>query len=251
MGTLTCVDCAKPRLVFYRTGNTEFIKTDAEALIARAEEDGTYMCGQDFPEVWEKGDGHFFVLPRHMEAYLSGQPIAVTPYEKFIATRAHLTCDVPMERDFYEAGLDGAALKRCYYCGGECNPGGGDVKVPAWSKAFPFCDGCKDLGRKQPVYRQKHAPDEAAREAAAGKKAARKRAGEGAAKAAGKKKRSKKAAAAEEDEEEEEDGFGDEEDEEEEEEEEEELPRRGAAASSAAAAMEVSDGEGDGEGSDD
>jgi len=248
VGTLTCVDCAKPRLVFYRTGNTEFIKTDAEALVARSEEDGTYVCGQDFPEVWEKGDGHFFVLPRHMDAYLSGQPIAVTQYEKFIATRAHLTCDVPMERDFYEAGLDGAALKRCYYCGGECNPGGGDVMVPGWSKAFPFCDGCKDLGRKQPVYRQKHAPDEAAREAAAGKKAARKRAGEGAAKAAGKKKRSKKAAAAEEDE----DGFGDEEDEEEEEvEEEEEPPRRGAAVSSAAAAMEVSDGEGDGEGSDD
>ena len=38
---------------------------------------------------------------------------------------------------------------------------------------------------------------------------------------------------------------------EEEEEEEEEPPRRGAAVSSAAAAMEVSDGEGDGEGSDD
>ena len=58
------------------------------------------------------------------------------------------------------------------------------MTVPGWSKAFPFCDGCKDLGRKQPVYRQKHAPDEAAREAAAGKKAARKRAVEGAAKAA-------------------------------------------------------------------
>jgi hypothetical protein len=36
---------------YYKANNEELNRADAQHLVQRAEEDGTYMCGQSFPEV--------------------------------------------------------------------------------------------------------------------------------------------------------------------------------------------------------
>ena len=89
--------------------------------------------------------------------------------------RVGVTCEGPIERAFYDSAVTATAYEVCYYCGGACNEGGGVVSVPNWSRACPFCEKCKEDGRKQPVYRKAQLQTEEAREAAAKKKEDRER----------------------------------------------------------------------------
>lgn len=105
--------------------------------------------------------------PPPRDDYLDGKPIPLVPFEQFVAVRTGLDCASPLERDFYEKAVSGSAWEHCYYCGEAFSEGGGEITVPGWSWAYPFCDECKGKGRKQPVYRRARIQTEDVRNEAA------------------------------------------------------------------------------------
>lgn len=118
---VSCVECSKPRVIYSRHRLTE--RQQTSVVIGLSEYD--YTCGS-------------MLLPPE------------NPMFKNIMTRTDITCQSPVELQYYSSGLGLADL--CAHCGFNSGQVSTDL-LKRYKTVLPLCDECKDSGKSVIVQR--------------------------------------------------------------------------------------------------